>query len=127
MEIFIIYLIVFNPSFVGSLNDRVDFEYSFFFQAYLLAMLAIILVAGILFSVKTLKTDNKVIKLKGKLLLTAFICFSVGTAMEATLPLNVVTLIITRIFLLLSAIAFYGGFILPKWMSSIFGVEHSTE
>lgn len=127
MEIFIIYLIVFNPSFIGSLNDRVDFEYSFFFQAYLLAMLSVILVSGILFSVKTFKTDNTTVKLKGKLLLVAFISFSIGTAMEATLPLNFITLVITRLLLLLSAITFYGGFILPKWMSSLFGVEQSTD
>ena len=127
MEIFIVYLIIFNPSFIGILNDRVDFEYSLFFQAYLLSMLLIILIAGILFSRKSLLADDKMIKLKGKFLLVAFITFSIGTAMEATVPLNYVTLVITRLFLLLSALCFYGGFILPKWMGHLFGVEQPAE
>jgi hypothetical protein len=127
MEILIIYLVINDPSFIGYLNDRVDFEYSFFFQVYMLAMLAVIMVAGILFSLKSIKADDKMIKLKGKFLLTAFITFAIGTAMEATLPLGYVTLVITRLFLLLSVITFYGGFILPKWMSRLFGVEESTE
>jgi len=123
MEILIIYLVVFNPEFIGTLNDRVDFEYSIFFQLYLLAMLVVILIAGILFCSKSIVSDDEMIKLKGKLLLAAFIMFSIGTAMEATVPLDYITLVVTRLFLLFSALTFYGGFILPKWMGRLFGVE----
>ncbi len=123
MEILLIYFISFDPKFIGKLNGRVDFEYSLFFQAYLLAMLVVILIAGISFSYESVKKDDPIVKLKGKLLLIAFVSFSIGTAMEAIVPLNFVTLVVTRLFLLLSALCFYGGFILPKWMGRIFGAD----
>ncbi|MHA1292512.1 MAG: hypothetical protein ACTSQJ_07590 [Promethearchaeota archaeon] len=123
MEILLVTFIIFNPEFIGQMNDRVDFEYSLIFRIYLLAMLAVILTAGILFSYDSLKSEDKTIRLKGKFLITAFITFSIGTALEATVPLTFISLVITRLFLIFSAFSFYCGFILPKWMERIFGLD----
>jgi hypothetical protein len=69
------------------------------------------------------------VKLKGKLLRAAFITFTVAAILDSLLgtifedptdPLLAIMVVFTRILLIISAIEFYGGFILPRWMDAIF-------
>jgi len=126
-EIFFIYCIFNEPSLIGDINGIVDLELSPIAQLYLLSMAGVILLLGILFSRESLKSDDPEIKLKGKMILIAFITFSIGAVMEATIPLNlaneaqyILMLLISRTILIFSAIAFYCGFYLPKFMKNLF-------
>lgn len=100
---------------------------------FLLITMLIMLVTGLQFSLKSIQSEDKEIRLKGKLLRVAFIAFTIAALLEKTArsimlgvvfqdptdPLLLVMLAIVRIILVLSAFAFYGGFLLPRWMKEI--------
>ena len=105
-----------------------------FLVILLLISFLIIFVTGISFARKSIKSENKEVRLKGKLLQFAFIAFTVAALLEkiarsilvgtifpnpAILFLSVI-LVLVRLLLISSAIAFYGGFLLPGWMKEIF-------
>ena len=88
---------------------------------------------GFKFARKSIKSENKEVRLKGKLLQFAFIAFTIAALLEKTarsilvgtvfpdptILLLSVILVIVRVLLISSAIAFYGGFLLPRWMKEI--------
>ena len=87
------------------------------------------LVTGVIFAQKSVKSDDREIRLKGKLLRAAFITFSVAAVLDSMLgtifedpsdPLLAIFVVVVRILLIFSAIEFYGGFLLPRWMKEIF-------
>jgi hypothetical protein len=88
----------------------------------------VLLVTGTLFARRSLRSDNEEVKLKGKLLLAAFLSFSIGAILDSMIggilgdndPLLPIMVVIVRIILISSAIEFYGGFILPKWLKDLF-------
>ncbi len=105
-----------------------------FLAILLLISFLIIFVTGISFARKSIKSENKEVRLKGKLLQFAFIAFTVAGVLEKiarsimvgtifpypdVLFLSVI-LVVVRVLLISSAIAFYGGFLLPSWMKEIF-------
>ena len=114
-EIFMIYYILTDPSFLGELVSPVDIDYTIYAIVLLFANLLIFFITGFLFVIKSIQSEIPKIRLKGKLLLVAFICFLIGTALDliATTPLF-------RLILVLSAIIFYMGYILPKPITKLF-------
>jgi hypothetical protein len=91
-------------------------------------------VTGFKFARKSIRSENKEVRLKGKLLQFAFIAFTIAAVIEKiarsiligtvfadpTILFLSVILVIVRVLLISSAIAFYGGFLLPGWMKKIF-------
>ncbi|GAH43809.1 unnamed protein product, partial [marine sediment metagenome] len=94
----------------------------------------ILFVSGLKFARKSLKSENREVRLKGKLLQFAFIAFTIAALLEKTarsiligtiftdptILLLSVILVVVRVLLISSTIAFYGGFLLPNWMKKIF-------
>lgn len=115
-EILFFTFLFLNPNLIGALNPPVDVRYTSFIMIFLLSFLLVVVISGILFANLSLKSKDSEVKLKGKLLLIAYIAFSVGAFLDSAIPLNEVTIIITRLILILSAICWYCGFLLPKWM-----------
>jgi hypothetical protein len=105
-----------------------------FLTVLLLIGFILLFITGIKFSRKSVKSENKEVSLKGKLLEFAFITFTIAALLEKTArsiligtvfpdplhPVLVVMLVVVRVLLISSAIAFYGGFLLPRWMKEIF-------
>jgi len=109
-------------------------DFGIFLALLLLVSLLILFVTGISFARKSIKSENKEVRLKGKLLQFAFVAFTIAAVLEKTIRsillgtvfpdprilfLSVI-LVIVRVLLILSTIAFYGGFLLPNWMKKIF-------
>ena len=105
-----------------------------FLAILLLISFLIIFVTGISFARKSIKSENKEVRLKGKLLQFAFVAFTIAAVLEKiarsilvgtifpladALFLSVI-LVVVRVLLISSTIAFYGGFLLPSWMKEIF-------
>ncbi|MFX1366554.1 MAG: hypothetical protein ACFFCE_10035 [Promethearchaeota archaeon] len=105
-----------KPDLIGELNPPVDVRYDSFIMIFLISFLAIVVISGFLFANLSLKSKDPEVKLKGKLLIVAYITFSVGALLDLAIPLNEITIIITRLILIISAICWYGGFLLPKVM-----------
>ena len=119
-EVVFFVLLSIDPSLIGYLKGITDVQYELFIIAYDVPVLIIMLITGILFTRESLKSSDETVRLKGKLLLTAFILFIIGAGMDTSIPLNLLTLSIYRTLEVLSAIFFYGGFYLPTWMKEIF-------
>ena len=115
-EIVFFILLFLNPDLIGKLNPPVDVNYKFFIMVSLITFLLIVVISGFLFANLSLKSDDPEVKLKGKLLVIAYISFSIGALLDSAIPLNEITIIITRIILISSAIEWYGGFILPGFL-----------
>jgi len=113
--LFFIFLFL-DPNLIGTLNPPVDVKYNSFIMIFQIIFISIVVVTGFLFANLSLKSKDPEVKLKGKLLIIAYITFAVGAFLDSAIPLNEVTIIITRLILITSAICWYGGFILPKWM-----------
>ncbi len=113
--LFFIFLFL-SPELIGELNGPVDVNYKSFIMIFLIIFLSIMVITGFLFANLSLKSKDPEVKLKGKLLVIAYIAFAVGALLDASVPFNEPTIIIIRLILILSAICWYGGFILPKWM-----------
>ncbi|MFX1302130.1 MAG: hypothetical protein ACFFBV_04510 [Promethearchaeota archaeon] len=118
-EIVFFILLFIDPSQIGMLTPPVDVRYESFILVYLISFLIIVIFSGILFARLSLKSDDLEVKLKGKLLIMAYIFFAVGAVLDSSIPLNEITIVITRLILIISAILWYGGFLLPKWMKKL--------
>lgn len=92
------------------------------------------LITGLQFAAKSIRSDDKDVRLKGKLLRGAFIAFTIAVLLEKSArslllgvvfhnpndPILTIMLAVVRVLLVLSAFAFYGGFLLPRWIKDIF-------
>lgn len=114
-EVLFLIILFLNPDFIGELKI-VDVNYKSFIMIFLIFFLLIIVVTGFLFANLSLKSEDPEVKLKGKLLVIAYITFSVGALLDSSIPLNEALIIITRLILIVSAFFWYAGFLLPKWL-----------
>jgi hypothetical protein len=115
-EIIFFILLLQSTENIGKSVSPFHYEYSLFTQIYFLIYLAFFVITGFLFSRESLKSNNPEIKLKGKFLLIAFILVTIGCILETSYTLTPLIVVIARVILSVSAIAFYFGFILPKFM-----------
>ncbi len=115
-EILFFTFLFIDPNLIGELNPPVDVRYNSFIMIFLISFLLIVVVTGFLFANLSLKSKDPEVKLKGKLLIIAYIAFAVGALLDTAITLNEVTIIITRLILIISAICWYGGFLLPNFL-----------
>jgi len=136
-EIIFFYLLLTDIDLLGVINPLRPFsaDLGIFLTVSFLLTTLIMLVTGLIFARKSLRSENKDIRLKGKLLRAAFISFTVAVVLEKVarslligvvftdpnLPILSIMLVVVRVLLMLSAFEFYGGFILPRWIQAIFG------
>ncbi len=108
-EALILYFLATDISILGVLTDPVNIDLGLFLIVYLLLDLVIFIISGFYFAFKSLKSDKPEIKLKGKFLLLAFLIYLIGAAIETVLSFPP-----SRLILVLSAIMFYIGFMMPE-------------
>ncbi|MFW9772890.1 MAG: hypothetical protein ACFFEO_12100 [Candidatus Thorarchaeota archaeon] len=131
-EIVFFYLLFTDSTAIGVIDPLVrPFTVNFgdFILLYLVIVIIVMFSTGIVFAQKSVKSEIKEIRVKGKLLRAAFITFTIAAVLDSMLgtifgdptdPLLAIMVVVVRVLLIFSAIEFYGGFLLPKWMHSIF-------
>ncbi len=135
-EVLFFYNFFLDINLIGIINPLRPFsaDLGYFLAILLLISFLILLVTGFLFARKSIKSENKEVRLKGKLLQFAFVTFTIAAVTEKSLRsfligtvfpdptilfLSVI-LVVMRLLLISSALAFYGGFLLPNWMKKLF-------
>jgi len=113
------YLLFTNIEMIGVTKGAVDVQYGLIMVIYFILILIILLVTGIIFAVKSIKTGDSETMLRGKLLFIAFILYVIGTVLDAAIAQNITTLLIMRLFEISSAFGFYLAFIMPEWFKKI--------
>lgn len=119
-----IFLVVFFIDFtlIGDQKSAFVVEWAFWIQIYLLLSIALLLITGFLLARASLKSGEPEIRSKGMFLLIAFISFTIATVIDvigAASPTEI-TILLARIFLIISSLCFYIGFILPKFARKLF-------
>ena len=121
---------------IGVIDPLRPFSADFGYLLTVLISIAILVIffTGLNFARKSIRSENEEVRLKGKLLQVAFITFTIAALLEKTvrsiligtiftdptIPILSVMLVVVRLLLIISTLAFYGGFLLPHWMKSIF-------
>ncbi|TFG15960.1 MAG: hypothetical protein EU531_07805 [Promethearchaeota archaeon] len=111
-----------DPALIGDQKSWFVVEWAIWIQIYLLASITLFLITGFLFAGRSLKSPNKDLKLKGKFLIVAFLCFTVAAVIDvvgAETP-NELAIFLARTFLIVSSICFYIGFIMPRFIKGLF-------
>jgi len=114
-EVLILYFLITDVSVLGVLVDPVNIDLGLFLIVYLLIDLVIFIISGFYFAFKSLQSDKPEIKLKGRFLLLAFLIYLIGAALETVLSVPPF-----RLILVLSAIMFYIGFMMPEMVKKRF-------
>jgi hypothetical protein len=133
-EIYLVYFLFISPiapeiEMVGVLIERADFSLRGFVSFYVITMIIWNLISGIQFSIKGIKTGAGLAKLKGKIILFAFIFMFLETIIEGYVLSGEGNLILERIIGgildITSFLLLYIGFLLPKWFQKLFKLEES--
>jgi len=108
------------------LSGTIDIEYELVTKLFILFVLPTIFIMGIVFTRESFKSEDPIIRRKGKFLFFAFCLFAIGTLLETMIPNNnsdLFLLLLTKSILILSSIAFYFGFLLPKFLQKKYNLE----
>ncbi|TFG07781.1 MAG: hypothetical protein EU539_04070 [Promethearchaeota archaeon] len=119
-EIVFIYLLIANPSFIGTRVPLISVQWSMFIILYFILSMLLFLITGITFTFQSFKSDSKDTNLKGKFLLIAFVSFMIGIIIELAPIFFDLKYLLSRLIILSAAIEFYIGFTLPNWIKKIF-------
>jgi len=135
-EVLFFYLFFLDINSIGEISSVRPFsaDLGYILAILLLISFLILFVTGFKFARKSIRSENKEVRLKGKLLQVAFITFTIAALLEKTFrsillgivftdptnPVLSIALVVDRLLLIISAFAFYGGFLLPGWMKKIF-------
>lgn len=119
-EIIFFYLLYIDTDLIIIMNSPTDAEYQTFVIVFVISLVIIVLITGLSFALDSFKSEDPEIRLKGKFLFIAFLSWCIGTVLDGIILLNIITLTITRLLLISSALEFYCGFILPNWIKNLF-------
>jgi hypothetical protein len=118
-EIYVIYSLIVNPSNIAEIIGTFYAQPRLIIMIYQVLAVLVAFITGIIFSKNSIRVENPKVSLKGKLLLLAFIAFTAGAFMDAVITLTPLTLIIVRLILILSAIFYLLGFLLPDRIAEL--------
>ena len=127
-EILLLILIFISPNMVATISGTYFIKPQLFVIVFKLFAVITLLITGIIFSKKSLKSKDPEIQWKARFLSLAFISFFisifevlyVGVFFESVSILTIIVIIVFRIFLISSVFEYYLGFFLPdkiaKWL-----------
>ena len=119
LEIIYVTIIFTDTTILGTPINEIQVDYAPFSELFLLYCLVMMTILGFWMAKQALKSSERKIKLKGKLLLGGFILFAFSAVLEIMIPI-IPIIVLARILVIICALLFYGGFYLPKWMERIF-------
>ncbi len=100
-------------------------DYTLFTEIFYFSQVIVFVSFGLWMSIKSLKSKNEQIKLKGKLLMLSFGLFFIGALSDVVIT-ETLLFIVGLIFISNSAIFFYLGFILPDWLKKLLIKEENN-
>jgi hypothetical protein len=118
-ELIFLYILFNDTSLIGIREGPIHIKFTLFGSVYLTIMAAIFEIVGVFFVRESLKLDDPEVRLKAKFLIIAFILFFIGCIPE-TIIMDISITVIGRIILILSALSFYCGFVLPNFIKERF-------
>ena len=112
-EIFLIIFIIINPDIIAIQVSTFYTQHgpiSFVFNIF---TILIVIITVSLFAKMSFKSDKRIVRLKGKLLLIGVLSVSIGMIIDTVVPLNMLTAVLTRLLFITGVILYYFGFFYP--------------
>ena len=119
-EAFIVYAIIVDPTLILIPYGERYHQESPILVCYYLFSLTLFLISGILFVRVSLKSSDKAIHLRGKLILMALVSYMIGAILDFAVEATAFTVTLARIIQISSFTEFYLGFVLPKVIRRLF-------
>jgi hypothetical protein len=120
---FVLFILFFtnNIALIGGISESnpLDLAFGGIIEYFIIIGILTFLVTGSYFSYKSITLGEPEIKWKGVFLLIAWISFALGALLDAVIYLNEITLVLTRLLLITSALEYYLGFFLPPKLKEI--------
>ena len=113
-EIIIFYILFSDPGFFDP-QEEVGQRYTFIIAFFIIIFMILFELMGLFFARDSIRSEDNVVKLKGKLILIAFILFAIGAFTDALGTIFILEYL-NRLVLVGSVILFYFGFIMPDWI-----------
>ena len=117
---FLLFMILDPNGLVTLKTSPVNGNYSTLILIYILFSVSYLFYTGILLARSSIKLDNPEHKLKGYLLIMAFLLYIIGAIFDAVIDFTDLLLLLPRIVLLGAVFCFYCSFNLPKTIKKLF-------
>ena len=125
-EILFFSLLFIDSSLIAERPGYFYIEMTPFAIFYIVFLMSFILISGVMFGNSSLDSDDREIRMKGRLIIISIFLFGGGAATDLLIPpldldlaIKSIITIIARILMSSSGILFYIGFMLPDWSKKI--------
>ena len=118
LEVLMIHFAINEPFMMGTVEDTFQASTSDFINDYMLIPTGLGFLMGLYLAIKSMRTKNPRIRYRGVFLFGAFLVFGIAVFTDSRLGSDLVLIIAVRSILILSAIFFYMGFFLPKFVEN---------
>ena len=112
-EILLLIILFINPLLLGEIIQSFYYQPSLLPLIFQIFALLITISTGIIFSTRSMKSKDLLVKWKAKFLLIGFISFTIGAFIDATINMSPLLLVLVRLILIFSALMYFLGFLLP--------------
>lgn len=126
MMILFLIILTIDSSLLAIYLNEIEAEYAPFFQLYLLISVIFTGALYIILGRHFWKSNDLKVRVKGKLIFYSVLIFMISTLLGVFFPIGLLR-IIAMILLMLFAIVFYAGFMLPKWAENLFLKEKQAK
>jgi hypothetical protein len=109
-DIVLIIMILINPSYVGRFVGTFSVASSLFLRVFEILLFTVMLITGVIFSTKSMKIEDPIIKRRGLLLLVAFLLLAIALVIDSLFINNPILIVVNRLVLISSAIIYYLAF-----------------
>lgn len=116
-EILLIYFLITDYTIVGESTTKINQIGNEFLLIFQVLTIISMEATGIHFSILSIKSPDPKVKLKGKILLTAWLLILVSSALDAILITDALLMLIIRVILVTGVIFYYLGFFLPEGLA----------
>ncbi len=122
-EILLFLFLFINPNLIGIEIEPGLVQRTSLTLTFAVFSIAVALISGILMAKKTLASEDRNIKWKGRFLIIAIVFFTIGAVLDAITWTNLIIIFFIRLLLILSSIAFYFAFFLPERVAKLITKE----
>ena len=109
------------PETIGNLDsNHLNVSYNGFVLYSLIITVIILVSTGIIISLKIIKSEIRLIKLKGWVLLSSYLIFFLFALLDTNVVSETTSVVLVRIFLILNFLVIYTGWVMPKFAQRFF-------
>jgi len=123
VEIIFIYILMTDYTILAEFTGIFDVTFNRIWLIYLLFINFTVAITGLLFARDSLKSDEREVRFKGKILIIAFLTYPICGLIDGGLELNEIGVIIIRSLLMFEAVIFYIRFFVPRFIRKLFKIE----